>query len=1146
MDIEKLNGWIEDNGLDANFLDARLFTIGEDQFYFIDPEERLFNGDFHLNVSNDDLDLVDRTKCKNFCFKFGNNFYYTPVDSIEDPKLNTLKYIGTRKTQLEGVDFSFLGLRGRYEICNGSGEYGDWIKKAKFNGVGALGICEHHTLAGTLPFQQECKSSGMDFVLGESVLIEDSSFYQYEAKLYVLNEEGWFNLLYINKIINIDNESNKKIQEDDIVKYGKGLVFVFGPDTNLNDDQIDLIERSFDKVFFQFDTTEFKGHEKDKARLLSLKGYLENYIDRIDPILINDAFYLDKEYSHVKKILNTIGGVKFQSQSKDQHFKSLDEVFIQWSELFKEEDDRLFDLFYAAIDSTMWVSDNANFEIETGARHLPKFEHDGEESNDELFLRLLQEGMERKGLVENEEYWDRLGNEIEVISKGGVIDYFLILWDIVEWCKSKNILTGIGRGSAAGCLVSYLLDVTGVDPIEYGLLFERFLNEGRVKTSLPDIDTDFEGERRDEVKRYMEQKYGIEYVCSVGTYGTFKLKSALQEIGKKFHLDGKALNYISNMLELGPGMDTDISQLFKQALEKPQLKKFINQNPHVIDTIPIILKNVRNQSVHACATLILPKKDQHGRDRNIYNWMPVKMIDGVLVSEWEGGYLEDAGFLKEDILGIKQLDKFRGVFDKVKKNKGIDLSFESMDLEDLDMYDLFQKGHSSDVFHFGSRGLTGYSQEVLPTNINEMIDMISLYRPGAMESHAHTDYVKFKFGVKEPEFDYMLEEVTRETYGLYIYQEQVMKAVQVLGGFDLVVADDIRKAMGKKKMKLIREYQSKFVEGAKDRGCSESDAIVIWNKLEAFAGYGFNKSHAAAYSITGCMSQWLKVKHPLEFWTTAFEWASKDDIQRYVSELSKLNNGVSIMPPCVNKSSTEFISDPNSNEIYWAINKISFVGMAATEAIVGERQKNGDYSSLKNFLGRVAKRAVNKRVMENLILGGCFDKVCKVKAIVDRRSVLYEYYEIEGIKEDHRVDIPEEAKFDWYWVLMQKKVSQFGHFDFNTMVIRSKLSNLVSYYDHPDKMLLEKSLDKTFVQAGVIKDLVLRKTKKKDEFASILLECNDEEIYVLIWPKQWAKFKSVIEDSRFGVLIISGTVKFDGFKKVNVLQTNNATKVDVF
>jgi len=1146
MNTQLLHQWIDNNGLNANFLDDRLFTIGEDQFYFLDPGDRVITGDFNLNVTNSEFQFVSKINCKNFCFKFGNNFYYTSIEKFESPDFNLLKYIGARKSELGEVDFSFLGLRGRYEICNGSGEYSDWIKKAKFNGFNSLGICEHNTLAGTLPFQQECKGAGIDFILGESISVEDDSFYQYNAKLYVLSEEGWFNLLYINKIINVDNETNKKISESELTEYSKGLVFVFGPDTYLSSDRVKLIKGSFDKVFYQFDTTKFKGYEKDKARLLSLKNYIDNFTEHIDPILINDAFYLDQEYSHVKKILNTIGGVKFQSQSKDQHMKSLDEVFMQWANLFGEEDERLFDIFYTGIDSSMWISDNAEFEIETGARHLPLFEHDGKESNDELFLRLLEEGMERKGLSNKDDYWDRLGNEIEVISKGGVIDYFLILWDIVEWCKSKNILTGIGRGSAAGCLVSYLLDVTGVDPIEYGLLFERFLNEGRVQTSLPDIDTDFEGERRDEVKRYMEQKYGLEYVCSVGTYGTFKLKSALQEIGKKFHLDGKALNYISNMLELGPGMDTDITQIFKQALEKPQLKKFVNDNPHIIDTIPIILKNVRNQSVHACATLILPKKDQYGRDRNIYNWMPVKIIDGVLVSEWEGGYLEDAGFLKEDILGIAQLDKFRGVFDKVKKNKGIDLSFDSLDLEDINMYDLFQKGHSSDVFHFGSRGLTGYSQEVCPTNINEMIDMISLYRPGAMESQAHNDYVKFKFGVKEPEFDYMLEDVTKDTYGLYIYQEQVMKAVQVLGGFDLVVADDIRKAMGKKKMKLIREYQSKFVEGAMERGCGESDAIVIWNKLEAFAGYGFNKSHAAAYSITGCMSQWLKVNHPLEFWTTAFEWAKQDEIQRYISELSKLENGVSIVPPCVNKSSTEFISDPGVNEIYWAINKISFVGVTATKAIVDSRNDLGDFTSLENFCDRIEKRSVNKRVMENLILGGCFDKICNVVSIVDRRAVLSRYYDLESIKDHARIKLPTEAKFAWFWVLKQKEVSKFGHFDFHTMILRSKLGSIISLYDHPENMLLEKSLDKSFIQAGTIKDLVLRKTKKKEEFASILLECNDEEIYVLIWAKQWYKFKEMVEGATLGILIISGTVRFDGFKKVNVLQSNNSTKIDVF
>lgn len=691
---------------------------------------------------------------------------------------------------------------------------------------------------------------------------------------------------------------------------------------------------------------------------------------------------------------------------------------------------------------------------------------------------------------------------------------------------------------------------------------KKILGRGlfQVLSLIKDIDIDFEVDRREEVKRYMESKYGINYVCSVGTYGTFKLRSAIKDIGRYFRIDAKKTNFITKELELDSNNDADFSQIFKQGIAnlgdvkarvKPALKEFIVKYPHVVDSMPIVLNQPKNASIHACATLVLPKFDQNGNERDIYSWIPVKSVGGVLVSEWEGGQLEDAGFLKEDILGLNQLDKFKGIFTKVKKNRGITLTMDSVDLKDEETYEMFRQGNSADVFHFGSKGLTGYLQELQPYDEEDMIAAISLYRPGAMESGAHMDYIKFKSGEKEPEYDYMLEEITKDTYGLLVYQEQGMKAVQVLGGISLVEADDIRKAMGKKKRTLLQKYKSKFIEGAIKNGCDEIDAGTIWNKIEAFATYSFNRSHAAAYSYMGIMSQWLKVKYPIEFWTTTFERAATDkakkEIPWYVSEVSKLDNGVSIVPPCVNKSYVEFVSNFETGKIYWAINKIKNVGDVSTKAIISERFNNGDYFSLEEFYERVDTSKVNKRVVEHLILSGCFDDIYNIGDNVrGREKLLEEYYTLAKVKPDHQIILPPEKMFDWYWISRQKELSGLGQFDLRTIILKSKLKSSISIYMDPSQIQLESNIGKRAIVAGLVIDKKIRRTRKGDEFCAMLIQSNDEEVHFLVWPEPWAEYKKGIESSQTNMFIGSATIHVDGFKKRNVLQSDSNTKIQIY
>jgi DNA polymerase III alpha subunit len=488
--------------------------------------------------------------------------------------------------------------------------------------------------------------------------------------------------------------------------------------------------------------------------------------------------------------------------------------------------------------------------------HLPDYVLTEEQSKNfkdknELFLSLVEEGFKiRVPKGKEKEYRERLDREIGVISQGyNLEDYFLILWDIIHWCDSNNILVGIGRGSAGGCLISFLLGIVRLDPIKYDLLFERFLNENRIKKSLPDVDCDFEGLRRDDIKAYMENRFGLDNVCSVGTYANMKLKMAISDLAKLNNIDFATSKMITAILDDVENEGTKWDDIFRLCSTSERLRSFVKYNGDIINDIQLILMQPRSASVHACATIVTPS------NKTIFEWFPVKKMKNkndqdVLVSEWEGFYLDKAGFLKEDILGIQQLDKFKFIMNLVKSNRDKTIDIYNLNLEDKKVFKYFSNGWNEDVFQFGTRGLKQYSKEVRPDSVEELTAMNALFRPGAMKSNAHSDYVDIKFGKKEPEYDYMLKSVTSKTYGLYIYQEQTMLAAQKLGGFTLAEADMMRKVMlnsaGKKQERdKFYLYMNAFVDGAVKNGCDKNEATRIWNKLEAFAAYGFNRCFSA-------------------------------------------------------------------------------------------------------------------------------------------------------------------------------------------------------------------------------------------------------------------------------------------------------------
>lgn len=1140
----ELFNWLEINGLNGEIISPSILKINNKDFFILDSkEELLFDKGFEFILTEEEVEFIVHNNLDSVVFQFGSNWYYS---LIEEPKLNLLKYLGQDISCQQELDLPHLGIHGKYEICNGSRDYKDWCIKAKYLGISTIGICETDTLAGTLAFQLACQEANIKSIIGETITVKLKEDYLYKIKLYCQSEQGWRNLLNINAQIKVFNEGF--VTEEYVSQHSEGLMCVIDCSTKLFPSFVETYKKIFEnRLYYQFDPVEWANSTKELEHLSILKDYITHYSSQIEPVLICDSYYLDKSESHIRKLLNTVGKVGFQNQSYDQYFKSINDIIVQCDELFKDEN-KSTDFVNILIRNTKALSEQCNFQIKLGELYLPSYELTKEESNQfdssiDLFWDLIQKGLEEKvlGKVEDEEvYLSRVQEEVRVIEKGGLVDYFLIIWDIINWCEKNDILVSIGRGSAAGCLVSYLLGIVKIDPIPYGLLFERFLSEGRVGKSLPDIDTDVASNRRDDVKRYIESRYGIDHVTSIGTYGTFKMKAAIKDIGKYLGVDFSKTNYITSFLP----DDIDFTDIFKIAQvgskeKSSPLKDFLQKHYQVIENYEAIANQPRTISIHAAGVIITPKS-YNNQPMTIYDWIPVKKMDGVLVTEWEGEQLDTAGFLKADVLGIAQLEKFTEIIKLIKQNHGKTISFKDMDLQEEGVYRLFQEGLNEDVFQLGAVGLKSYCKKLKPENIEELIATVALYRPGPMESGAHESFIRIKNGEKEPEYDYMLEEVTKNTHSMYIYQEQVMKAVQILGGLSLIEAEDVRKAMGKKLVDKMEKYRIQFIAGAIKNGCGELDAIRIWNKLEVFAGYGFNKSHAAAYATIGFFCQWLKYTYPIEFWTVSLHYSKQEDIFKRIAEMHKMSD-VKVLSPDINNSIDKFKPDFETNTIYWSISSIKQIGEKTMENFLLERNTNGAFFSFEEFYYRIKGKGVNKKAILNLILSGCFDKVEKLKHPTDRIYIIQKFENILNEEVLRELGNSELFSKEYFWILKQKELTGFGYFDFEKIYNSNKETVNGYQYIDPVTLLEPESVGKRVCVVGILSEVVERTVKKTgDKFAPIKLSSNDNLIDCVIWAQIWPEHRDKVLKGLNKVTIITGEVKEpNDYQPVNHVQTNN-------
>lgn len=1148
QEINNIIKFAQANHMIVNGVDpvTNAISIDGQKFIPITDVSKLFKADMTL-VVNDLVKADARGENADYVFEFGGTYYWSPRDSSK-VEFNDFRYIGKAAQSLPQGS-GHLGIHGGYEILNGTGSYDKWCDKAAFLGHRVLGICEKNTLSGAIAFQLSCKDHGIKPVIGMSVDVSEESWSS-TLKLYATNYQGWRNILRIHKYINVTLEEgeDKTVPLDKVLRnsYGVGIVIGWGSDVT---PVVNKFLSSKAEVYYQIDTIVYDDVANEIAMLNNVKVYIEEYLGIIPPMLVNDTYYIDEDYKHIKVTLNKTSG-QFQKRVSNAHYKTGDETFKSLCDLFKDDDERVFDIYQMAVDNLSAYVDKVDFVIETGVAKMPEFKCDevdppfaGYKSNEDLIWAVLEDGLKTVvGDVPNiEEYIDRMVMEMEVIKRGGFIDYFLVMWDIIKWSADNGIYTGLGRGSAGGSMVAYLMGITKIDPLTYNLPFERFMNEGRLIGSLPDIDSDFEGLRRNDVKRYMESKYGIHMVCSIGSYSKLRVKAAMNELWLDKSKTG-TIRYMTSMIQ---NRDGDWDEIFKSAQKKRDLKEFVLKNVDFINDVRLVLDQPKNPSIHAGAVVVVPKEDRDGKPMDIYDWMPVTKRDGVLVSEWEGAYIEKCGFLKNDILGTRQMDKFRYITDLIKATTGQDVSIYDIPTDDAQVFAMFREGYTEDTFHFGTGGLKAYTRLLKPENVDDLIDTISLHRPALMDIGMHKEFVNRRFGKSRTAHDPMLEEITKSTNGILIYQEQVMEAVKHVGGFTMQEADDVRRAMGKKKIEVIKPYKDQFVAGAIERGLTEKEAHALWDKLELFSGYGFNRAHATAYALTGYIGMWFKVHYPLQFWTAAFEYASDEDIPKYVSEMRHTGT-VKIAPPDINESDGAFTTNYEKNTIHWSLAKIKQVGGVATDEIVEERKENGRFYDLEELFRRVTRKKVNRKVITSLIYAGCLDALHGVNKPSDRKAIFKMYADLIGEPVYDMIDT-EMIHEEYWWVAMQKIVSGIGEFDFKDIAMSRKMKvNDAWPYTEAVKIQDPDSEGRRVTVGGLVTKVDPHKSGKGEVFANIDIDSNDEIMRVTIWPDYWEKVKGEIEnrDTRI-IIIMSGIVKYSSFMNANVVETIKGSQVTV-
>ena len=887
---------------------------------------------------------------------------------------------------LEEVGFTHLHVHTQFSVLDGLSNIPLMLAKAKEDGMNACAITDHGSMYGIKSFHQSCKSNKIKPILGCEVYVARRGLARKESKtdgggwhlvLLAKNKEGYHNLIHLVSLGWTEGFYYKpRIDKELLRSHSGGIIALTAclggevPNKIVNEGEaqgeealLEYKEIFGDDLYLELQRHPTGNPEVDRNVFddqvfvnKTLLKFSEKH--KIKVVATNDSHFINAEDADAHDRLICIGTAKDLDDPNRMRYTR--------QEWFKtqEEMKKLFADIPEAIANTNEIADKIEFFELDHKPIMPEFKIPDKFTDADEYLRHISyKGAEKRYGDITEKLKERIDFELETIKKMGFPDYFLIVWDFLKAARDMGVWVGPGRGSAAGSVVAYSLRITEIDPLKYDLLFERFLNPDRI--SMPDIDIDFDDDGRERILKWVKEKYGKNRVAHLITFGTMAAKMAIRDVARVQKLPLAEADKLAKLVPDTPG--TTLEKAFSEVPElKNELEKGKPEIQAVLKNAITLEGSVRNIGTHACG-IIISKKD-------LTNYVPVSNVkDSVLdvATQFDGKYIESIGLLKMDFLGLKTLSIIKDAIENIKLSKGIEIDIENVDLDDKETYELYSRGDTTALFQFESDGMQKHLKDLKPTRFEDLIAMNALYRPGPMQYIP--DFIERKHGRQKIEYDLpIMEEILKETYGITVYQEQVMLLSRVMAGFTRGQSDSLRKAMGKKKIAEMAKLKAEFVKGCEANGLATNKVLKVWKDWEEFAKYAFNKSHATCYSYLSFQTAYLKTHYPAEFMAANLSRNLQDikKITQYTNEANRI--GISVLRPDVNESLLKF-SVTGDKIIRFGMAAIKGVGAAAVENIILERTENGAYKSPFDFVKRVNLRSVNKRSMEALVWAGAFD-----------------------------------------------------------------------------------------------------------------------------------------------------------------------------
>ena len=1032
--------------------------------------------------------------------------------------------------------FVHLHVHSEYSLLDGAGRVKDLVRAAGEMGMPALALTDHGVMYGAVEFYQAARAAGVKPIIGCEVYVAPRSRhdreprrddYQYHLVLLATDATGYRNLTALVSAAFLEGFYYKpRVDRELLARHSQGLIALSAclageVPAHLLKGQEAAARAAAAWLRGVFGPANFYLELQDQGlpeqrqlnrRLIDLAASLN-----IPLVATNDVHYIRQDQARAHDVLLCIQTGKTLDDPNRLRFPTAQFYLKSPAEM-----DNLFREVPSALANTLAIAERCHFDFTFGRLHLPAYQVPAGEDAASYLRRLSYEGLKRRYPHDDGTARQRLEYELGIIEQMGYPGYFLIVWDMVNFARRRGIPVGPGRGSAAGSLVAYCLGITSIDPLRYNLLFERFLNPERV--SMPDIDMDFCFERREEVIQYVRGKYGQDHVAQIITFGTMAARAAVRDVGRVLGLPLGEVDRIAKMVPMELGITLE-----KALATSPDLKESYAGSQEVrelLDTARAIEGMPRHASTHAAGIVITREPLVH--------YLPLQKTGDAVTTQYPMQAVEELGLLKMDLLGLRTLTVIGHAREAISRNHGREVDLENLPLDDGPTYQLLASGETSGIFQLESSGMRAILRELKPERFEDIIALVALYRPGPLGSGMVEDFIKRKHGVTPISYLYpALEPILKDTYGVILYQEQVMRIASELAGFTLGQADLLRRAMGKKKPEVLAAQRERFLAGAAARGIPEGVARKIFDLMEYFAGYGFNASHSAAYALVAYQTAYLKAHYPAELMGALLSSVAEhlDKMGPYLAECQRL--GIAVLPPDVNESGVDFTV--TGGHIRFGLAAVKNAGRSAALAIIAAREDGGPFTSLLDFCRRVDSRMVNKRVVESLIRCGAFNSVnpnrrrllagldecleLATRSQEDRRSGQVSLMDLVPA-EVSEPRLPEVSDFSRADILaMEKELLGFylsGH------PLEPYIPLLKGMLSHPLAALTEVADGSQVTVGGLVIGLRRLVTRKGEPMAVVTLEDFSGQAEVVLFPRAYSQVRAWLAADR--VVLVRGHI----------------------